>query len=143
MSVTANDHLEVSRLVLELGTMARFPTAGSLPRYLGLTPSEYSSGPVVRRGHILKCGPGALRALLLQCAWAAVRKAPDPQLSAVFERLAPRVGRKRAIIAVARRLAGTEKAQRLLGFRAQVGLDEGLRRLVHWWWAAKPQAVTA
>lgn len=97
--------LSAIRLILELGDMARFPTGGSLPRYLGLTPSEYSSGEVVRRGHILKCGPGALRALLLQCAWAAVSKARCPQLSAVFERLAPRIGRKRAIIAVARRLA--------------------------------------
>lgn len=97
--------LSAIRLVLELGDMARFPTADSLPRYLGLTPSEYSSGEVVRRGHILKCGPGALRALLLQCAWAAVSKAKCPQLTAVFERLAPRRGRKRAIIAVARRLA--------------------------------------
>ena len=97
--------LSAIRLVMELGDMARFPTAGSLPRYLGLTPSEYSPGEVVRRGHILKCGPGALRALLLQCAWAAVSKAKCPELRAVFERLAPRIGRKRAIIAVARRLA--------------------------------------
>lgn len=97
--------LSAIRLVLELGDMARFPTPGSLPRYLGLTPSEYSSGEVVRRGHILKCGPGALRGLLLQCAWAAVGIAKDPALRAVFERLAPRLGRKRAIIAVARRLA--------------------------------------
>jgi transposase len=93
------------RLILELGDMARFATAGALPHYLGLTPSEYSSGEVVRRGHILKCGPGALRALLLQCAWAAVRGAKDPQLRAVFERLEPRLGRKRAIVAIARRLA--------------------------------------
>jgi transposase len=97
--------LSAIRLILELGTMDRFPSTDSLPRYLGLTPSEYSSGEVVRRGHILKCGPGALRALLLQCAWAAVRKAKDPKLTAVFTRLAPRIGRKRAIIAVARRLA--------------------------------------
>lgn len=97
--------LSAIRLIMELGDMARFATTDSLPRYLGLTPSEYSSGELVHRGHILKCGPGALRALLLQCAWAAVCKAKCPQLTAVFERLAPRVGRKRAIIAVARRLA--------------------------------------
>lgn len=97
--------LSAIRLILELADMARFPTADALPRYLGLTPSEHSSGPMVRRGHILKCGPGALRGLLLQCAWAAVGKAKDPTLRAVFDRLAPRIGRKRAIIAVARRLA--------------------------------------
>ena len=33
------------RLVLELGDIRRFPRAGSVPRYLGLTPSEHSTGP--------------------------------------------------------------------------------------------------
>jgi len=95
----------VIRLILELGDIGRFPRPGSLPRYLGLTPSEYSSGELVHRGHILKCGPGVLRGLLLQCAWAAVSRAKDPEFRVVFEKLAPRIGRKRAIIAVARRLA--------------------------------------
>lgn len=93
------------RLVLELGDIDRFPTAGSLPNYLGLTPSQYSSGDIDHRGHILKCGPGPLRALLLQCSWAAVRRGSDSELATVFDRLAPRIGRKRAIVAVARRLA--------------------------------------
>jgi transposase len=93
------------RLVLELSDIERFPTTGSLPNYLGLTVSQYSSGEVDRRGHILKCGPGRLRARLLQCAWAAVRRGLDSDLAAVFDRLSPRTGRKRAIVAVARRLA--------------------------------------
>jgi len=93
------------RLVLELGDMPRFATAGALVNYLGLTPREYSSGAVVRRGHVRKCGPGQVRAWVLQCAWAAVRSGGDAPLSEAFTRLAPRVGRKRAIVAVARRLA--------------------------------------
>jgi transposase len=93
------------RLVLELGSIDRFPTTDSLPHYLGLTPSQYGSGELDHRGHILTSGPGFLRAILLQCAWAAVRQGRDTELLAVFERLAPRVGRKRAIVAVARRLA--------------------------------------
>lgn len=93
------------RLVLELGDIDRFPTTGSLPRYLGLTPSQYSSGELDHRGHILKCGPGAVRAMLLQCAWSAVRRGSDPGLKERFDRLAPRIGRKRAIVAVARRLS--------------------------------------
>lgn len=40
---------------------------------------------------------------------------------------------KRHVNPVPRRLAATEKAERLLGFRATVPLDEGLRRLVAWW----------
>jgi transposase len=97
--------LSAIRLVLELGTIERFARGAALAHYLGLTPSQYSSGELDHRGHILKCGPGALRGLLLQCAWAAVRPGRDAALRAVFERLAPRRGRKRAIVAVARRLA--------------------------------------
>ncbi len=93
------------RLVLELGDIDRFPTTDALPHYLGLTPSQYSSGELDHRGHTLRCGPGFLRALLLQCAWSAVRHGRDRELSECFERLAPRVGRKRAIVAVARKLA--------------------------------------
>lgn len=39
---------------------------------------------------------------------------------------------ERSVNPVRRRLASTEKAERLLGFRAKVGLEEGLRRLVEW-----------
>ena len=92
------------RLVLELGAIERFATGPALAHYLGLTPSQYSSGELDHRGHILKCGPGALRALLIECAWAAVHPGRDAALRAVFERLAPRCGKKRAIVAVARRL---------------------------------------
>jgi hypothetical protein len=53
---------------------------------------------------ILKCGPGSLRAALLQCGWASVRKGGDATLRAVYDRLALRTGKKRAIIAVTRRL---------------------------------------
>ena len=53
----------------------------------------------------MKCGPGTLRAVVLQCAWAAVRRGIDQDLVQIFKRLAPRIGRKRAIVAVARRLA--------------------------------------
>ena len=39
----------------------------------------------------------------------------------------------RAIAAVPRRLAATERAADAIGFRAEVGLTEGLERLVEWW----------
>jgi transposase len=97
--------LSAIRVVLELGSIDRFAHRAALPHYLGLTPSQYSSGELDHRGHILKCGPALLRGLLLQCAWAAVRPGRDAALRQVFERLAPRRGRKRAIVAVARRLA--------------------------------------
>ncbi len=53
------------------------------------------------------------------------------------KRLTPEYGPERKVNAVPRRLASTEKAKRLLGWEAQVGLDEGLERLVAWWRANK------
>jgi transposase len=97
--------LSAMRLVLEIGDIGRFATTDSFPYYLGLTPSQYSSGELDHRGHILKWGPAELRALLLQCAWSAVRAGRDAELKERFERLHPRLGRKRAIVAVARQLA--------------------------------------
>lgn len=94
------------RLRLELGDMRRFSTAGSFANYLGLTPSEYSSGDNVLRGHIAKRGPGQIRAWLIQCAWASIRPGqPDAELRECFQRIRVRAGDKRAIVAVARRLA--------------------------------------
>lgn len=93
------------RFILELGDIHRFATADSVANYLGLTPQEYSSGETVHRGRVRKCGPGSVRAWLVQCAWAAVRTGKDTDLVECFTRLEPRVGRKRAIVAVARKLA--------------------------------------
>lgn len=93
------------RFLLEVGDIHRFATADALPNYLGLAPREYSSGDLVHRGRIRKCGPGSLRAWLVQCAWAAIRAGKDAALVECFTRLEPRVGRKRAIVAVARKLA--------------------------------------
>jgi UDP-glucose 4-epimerase len=47
--------------------------------------------------------------------------------------LQPEFGPERKVNAVPRRLASTEKAQRLLGWKAEVSLEEGLERLVNWW----------
>jgi UDP-glucose 4-epimerase len=52
----------------------------------------------------------------------------------------PEYGPERKVNPVPRRLASTEKAERLLGFRATVGLEEGLSRLVTWWRAQRVQA---
>lgn len=47
--------------------------------------------------------------------------------------LVPEHGPPRAVNPVPRRLASTEKAARLLGFKAKVSVEQGLRQLVEWW----------
>lgn len=58
----------------------------------------------------------------------------------------PQYGPARKVNPVSRRLADTAKAERLLGFKARVSLEEGLSRLVAWWSLAgslQPTAITA
>jgi UDP-glucose 4-epimerase len=57
--------------------------------------------------------------------------------------LQPEYGPARKVNAVPRRLAETGNAKERIGFEAQVGLDEGLRRLVAWWQASKTVPETA
>ena len=57
--------------------------------------------------------------------------------------LEPEYGPERSVNPVLRRLASTRKAQSLLGFRAEVGLEQGLDRLVRWWQKNRPLEVTA
>ena len=53
---------------------------------------------------------------------------------------APEYGPARSVNPVPRRLASTDKAERLLGFRASVSLEDGLTRLVKWWRAQRVRA---
>lgn len=92
----------------ELGDMSQFANERQLFSYLGLTPSEHSSGEHVCRGRITKQGNRHVRGLLLEIAWRALAK--DPALSRCFERLWPRTGKTKAIVAVARKLIGKVRA---------------------------------
>jgi transposase len=89
--------------VLTLGTASRFPRGKQVASYLGLNPSEHSSGGHQRLGHISKQGNRMMRWLLIEAAWIAIRK--DPELRRVHQRLAFRRGPKIAAVAVARKLA--------------------------------------
>jgi transposase len=83
----------------------RFRHAHEVESYIGLVPSEHTS--VHRRlGSITKQGNGYLRALLVQGAWSIMRsKAKDP-LALWAKAVKERRGKRIAVVAVARRLAG-------------------------------------
>lgn len=95
-------------LANELGDMSQFNNERRLFSYTGLTPCEYSSGENIRRGHISRQGNSRLRGILVESAWRAIEK--DRALGEFFERLYPRTGKKRAIVAVARKLIGRIRA---------------------------------
>jgi transposase len=56
-------------LLAEIGDFRRFSTPRELMSFLGLTPSEYSSGEQRHRGHITKSGNAHARRLLVEAAW--------------------------------------------------------------------------
>ncbi len=56
-------------VVAELGDITRFDSPRQLLAYLGLVPSEYSSGKTQRRGGITKTGNGHVRRVLVEAAW--------------------------------------------------------------------------
>ena len=55
--------------------------------------------------------------------------------------LKPEYGPERTVNPVSRRLADVSKAERLLGFRAQISLEEGLKRLVKWWSGSRAEVA--
>lgn len=58
------------RIVAELGDLSRFASPRNLMGYLGLIPSENSSGPRRRQGRITKAGNTSARRALVEAAWA-------------------------------------------------------------------------
>lgn len=63
------DTLTAMCLVAELHNFMRFESARGLMAYLGLVPSEHSSGGKQRRGEITKAGNSHVRRLLIEAAW--------------------------------------------------------------------------
>lgn len=95
--------LSALTFVVEIGDIKRFSSAEKFASYLGLTPSEYSSGEQIHRGSLTGMGHSSLRALLVQTAWRSIKK--DPVLLMKFQRLCGGKSKCRAIIPVAKSLA--------------------------------------
>ncbi|TAL08965.1 MAG: IS110 family transposase [Nitrospirae bacterium] len=88
---------------LMVGPVQRFATSRELVSYVGLNPSEDSSGGRQRLGAISKQGNSMVRWLLLQAAQTASRS--DVALRRHYQRLVVRRGRAIAKVAIARKLA--------------------------------------
>ena len=75
-------------VVAELGDMTRFDRPRQLGAFVGLNPSEYSSGPNRRQGGITKAGNGHARRALIEAAWAYRHPAKvTPQIRKRLEKL--------------------------------------------------------
>jgi transposase len=68
------DTLTALGIVTEIGDFSRFQTAAELMAFVGLVPSEHSSGERRRQGSITKVGNSHVRRLLVEAAWHARRR---------------------------------------------------------------------
>lgn len=98
-------------VVAELGDLTRFDNPRQLAAFVGLVPSEYSSGSSRRQGGITKAGNGRARRVLVEAAWAYRHPA-------------------KVSLHIQQRIDRLPKALQDLGWKAQVRLCKRYRRLV-------------
>lgn len=85
-------HMGALSLQAEICDWRRFGRAASMMGFVGLVPSEYSSGGSTRRGHITKAGNAHLRTQLVESAWAYQhRPYVGSEIARRHEGLAPEV----------------------------------------------------
>lgn len=94
------------QLLARIGDWRQLERVEQLGSFLGLVPTENSTGDEVNRGSITRLGDKRLRNKLIQCAWISIRR--DPQLREfyrrIFNRHHSRYAARKAIVAVARKL---------------------------------------
>lgn len=87
-------------LCAEIGVFSRFDTAKAFAAYVGLVPSEHSSGQKHATGEITKCGNTQVRRLLIESAWHYARasetrkKRPDASVPLSIENHAARATKR-------------------------------------------------
>jgi transposase len=92
-------------ILAAIGDIRRFPTAKQLVGYAGLGARVHDSGMTHATGRITKAGRKDLRYALVEAANHAVQD--HPRWKIAFARLEPRLGRSKALVAIARRMLVT------------------------------------
>jgi transposase len=70
MAMRGIDLISATAFLAEVGDLSRFRTPRQLMAYLGLVPSEDSTGDTIKRGPITKAGNRRARRVLVECAWS-------------------------------------------------------------------------
>jgi transposase len=94
----------VDVVLSELGDVGRFRSAKQVAAYAGLAPGQRESAGKSKDLGITKDGSRLLRWALVEAAWRLVYR--SPRWSMAFEKLRGRRGKKKAVVAIARRLLG-------------------------------------
>src|ERR671923_162470 len=111
MAMRGIDLIAATTFLAEIGDLSRFQTPRELMAYLGLVPSEDSTGDTVKRGPITKAGNRRARRILVECSWSY--------------RHPPRVGKKKQ-----EKVAAAPRAVREIAWKAQCRLTRRYRALI-------------
>jgi transposase len=111
MAMRGMDLISAATFLAEIGDLSRFQTPSELMGYLGLVPSEESTGDKTKRGPITKAGNRRARRMLVECAWSYQHP--------------PRVGRDKLA-----KVAAAPSAVREIAWKAQCRLNKRYRALV-------------
>lgn len=103
MTIPGISEISARKLVAELGTeMDQFEKDSRAAKWAGLAPGSDESAGKIHSRHITKGGK-YLKPVLIEAAWAAVRS-KNPYYRCKFEVLSLRLGKKRAIVAIGRKM---------------------------------------
>ena len=111
MAMRGMDLISTTTFLAEIGDLSRFQTPRELMAYLGLVPSEDSTGDTVKRGPITKAGNRRARRMLVECAWSYQHP--------------PRVGKDKQ-----EKVAAAPRAVREIAWKAQCRLHGRYRALI-------------
>ena len=111
MAMRGMDLISATTFLAEIGDLSRFQTPRGLMAYLGLVPSEDSTGDTIKRGPITKSGNRRARRMLVECAWSYQHP--------------PRVGKDKQA-----KVAAAPRAVREIAWKAQCRLNRRYRALV-------------
>ena len=110
MAMRGIDFISATAFLAEIGDLSRFRTPRELMAYLGLVPSEASTGDTIKRGPITKAGNLRARRILVECSWSYQHP--------------PRVGKEKQA-----RVAAAPPAVREIAWKAQCRLSGRYRAL--------------
>ena len=110
MALRGIDFISATAFLAEIGDLSRFRTPRELMAYLGLVPSEASTGDTVKRGAITKAGNRRARRILVESSWSYQHP--------------PRVGKEKQ-----EKLAAAPPAVREIAWKAQCRLSARYRAL--------------
>src|SRR5262245_20080713 len=111
MALRGLDLISATAFLAEIGDLSRFRTPRELMAYLGLVPSEHSTGDKVKRGPITKAGNRRARRTLVECSWSYQHP--------------PRIGKKKQ-----EKVAAAPPAVREIAWKAQCRLNGRYRMLI-------------